>query len=130
MVPAVECTHGDQHLEHDAIALTFLFELKTCRKVSVECVPDALEYVRVAAVAAAIGMQDREKRARSMTGVVGVCCDKRRKTVFITIRGAGDAPHRVQSKVDEWEPVYIAQSCTKSSRQQHIRHRRCQRKRG
>eukprot|EP00959_Pyramimonas_sp_CCMP1952_P148907 3115238-Pyramimonas_sp.AAC.1 len=30
--PAVECTHGDQHLNHDAITLTFLFELKACKK--------------------------------------------------------------------------------------------------
>eukprot|EP00959_Pyramimonas_sp_CCMP1952_P438288 9175550-Pyramimonas_sp.AAC.1 len=78
--PAVECTRGDQHLKHDAITLTFLFGLKTRKKVSIACAPAAMENVRVAAVAAAIDTHDREKRARSKSGVTGVFCDKRRKT--------------------------------------------------
>eukprot|EP00959_Pyramimonas_sp_CCMP1952_P316283 6619983-Pyramimonas_sp.AAC.1 len=34
--PAVECTHGGQHLKHDAITLPFLFGLNACKKVSIE----------------------------------------------------------------------------------------------
>eukprot|EP00959_Pyramimonas_sp_CCMP1952_P453709 9468670-Pyramimonas_sp.AAC.1 len=69
--PAVECTRGGQYLKHDAIALTFLFELKACKNVSIECVPAVMEHVRVAAVAAVIDTHDREKRARSTSGVTG-----------------------------------------------------------
>eukprot|EP00959_Pyramimonas_sp_CCMP1952_P176240 3682701-Pyramimonas_sp.AAC.1 len=68
-----------------------------------------MENVRVAAVAAAIDAHNREKRARSTSGVTGVC-DKRRNTVFMTIRGTDDMPQRVQSKADDWEPAYIAQA--------------------
>eukprot|EP00959_Pyramimonas_sp_CCMP1952_P198271 4147351-Pyramimonas_sp.AAC.1 len=69
--PAVECTHGGQHLKHDDITLTCLCEFKTCKNVSIECVPAAMEYARAAAVAAAIDARDREKRARPTSGVTG-----------------------------------------------------------
>ena len=107
--PAVECMNGDEHLKHDAIEMKFLFQPSPIKKVWIECTPSALEYVRVAAVAAMVD-QDREKRKKSMTGVPGVCCDKRRKTVYMVVRGEDGEPQRVQAKVDDWEPTYIAQA--------------------
>ena len=107
--PAVECMNGDEHLKHDAIEMKFLFQPSPIKKVWIECTPSALEYVRVAAVAAMVD-QDREKRKKSLTGVPGVCCDKRRKTVYMVVRGEDGEPQRVQAKVGDWEPTYIAQA--------------------
>ena len=82
-----------------------MFEMNATKKVWVECTPTGLEYIRVAAIAAAVSdIQEEAQRVRSApaAGVEGVKCDKRRKTVFMVVNGK-----RLQERVDDWTPAYI-----------------------
>lgn len=104
-MPAVQCDHCGEPLHHDAVTLRLLFEMNATKKVWVECTPTGLEYIRVAAIAAAVSdIQEEAQRVRSApaAGVEGVKCDKRRKTVFMVVNGK-----RLQERVDDWTPAYI-----------------------
>ena len=95
----------------EEIALKCLFTLHTVRIVHVECTADALTYVRCAIIKAAFEDHHRDNRKRSFTGVSGVRCDKRRKTVYVVVK-ASDMPNgtkRIQAKPDEWTDIFINQ---------------------
>eukprot|EP00959_Pyramimonas_sp_CCMP1952_P331765 6947114-Pyramimonas_sp.AAC.1 len=80
-----QCDHGGESLHRDAVTLKLLSEMNATKKVWAECTPQALEYIRVASIAAAVSrIHEEAQRARSApaAGVEGVKCNKRRKTVF------------------------------------------------
>ena len=88
-----------------------MFTPHTVRNVQVECASDALTYVRCAIIKAAFEDHQRDNRKRSFTGVSGVRCDKRRRTVYVIVK-ASDMPSgakRIQAKPDEWTDVFITQ---------------------
>jgi hypothetical protein len=77
------------------------------RSVSFELTPAALEYVRIAALAAgAVGEERTRKRSKKMTTIPGVCTDNRRKRLYM-IQETPDGTRRVSRKPDEWAQPYI-----------------------
>ena len=115
-LPCIQCAPDNENfatVKCDDIAMNCLLTTQRVRTVFVECVPEVLEYVRCAIMQAAF--EDRlmrEKRCTaSITGVVGVRCDKRRKTVYAMVKA--DTPagkRRVQKKPSEWSETFISQS--------------------
>ena len=67
-----------------------------------------LHYLRVATLASAA--VPREKRPPTLSGVHGVCCDKRRKTVYIVHQLPSGEKKRLQKKPLFWQPQLIKQA--------------------
>ena len=114
-LPCIDYTPADGScpaFKCDGIAINCLLTTQRVRTVCVECVPDQLQYVRYAILQAAFDNgEQRDKRPRSFTGVHGVMCDKRRKTVYAMVKA--DTPagkRRVQKKPSEWSATFISQS--------------------
>ena len=101
----VELSVGD-------ISIKCSFRLSPIRKVAVECAADVLDYVRCACLhAAACADRDSQDGVRSkrLTIVPGVLCDKRRKVLYMLIKGEDGSLRRVQAKPLAWESTFIEQ---------------------
>ena len=107
--PAVEfIKESGGTLSCDATSIKCILSLNAARRVCVEALPEVLHYLRVATLASAA--VPREKRPPTLSGVHGVCCDKRRKTVYIVHQLPSGEKKRLQKKPLFWQPQLIKQA--------------------
>lgn len=104
---------GDKYetIKCDEITMKCMFTTQTVRTVQVECAADVLTYLRCAINVAAFEDSQRDSRKRSFSGVRGVRCDKRRKTVYVVVKTTEtlSGTKRIQAKPDDWTEVFITQ---------------------
>ena len=112
-LPCIEFEPDDdkhEMIKCDGITIKCLFTTQAVRTVHVECTAEVLTYLRCAINVAAFEDSQRDSRKRSFSGVRGVRCDKRRKTVYVVVKA--DTPsgmRRIQAKPEEWTDVFITQ---------------------
>ena len=113
-LPCIEFEPDDdkhEMIKCDGITMKCLFTTQAVRTVHVECTAEVLTYLRCAINVAAFEDSQRDSRKRSFSGVRGVRCDKRRKTVYVVVKatGAPTGTRRIQAKPEAWTDIFITQ---------------------